>query len=152
MQPGSVVIDLTGFSLSVEERDLLQHPLVGGVILFARNYESTEQISELCRMIRKCRTSSILITVDQEGGRVQRFKEGFTRLPSMGEIGKFYRSSPEQGIELAYSTGWLMAAELLAVGVDLSFAPVLDLDKQWNTVIGDRSFGADPVLVSVLAR
>jgi beta-N-acetylhexosaminidase len=149
--PGTVIMDLTGLSLDDEERDLLKHPLVGGIILFARNYESTTQLTELCREIRASRQSPILIAVDQEGGRVQRFKEGLTRIPSMGEVGELYQSSPEQGTEFAYCCGWLMAAELLAVGVDLSFAPVLDLDKKWNTVIGDRSFASDPILVSTLA-
>lgn len=149
---GAVIIDLMGLSVNAEEKELLQHPLVGGVILFARNFESITQINELCCMIRESRKSPLLIAVDQEGGRVQRFKEGFIRLPSMSEVGQCYRDSPEEGLQLAYCCGWLMAAELLAVGVDLSFAPVLDLDRKYNTVIGDRSFGADINLVSLLAR
>lgn len=149
---GSVMIDLMGLSVNDEERELLQHPHVGGVILFARNYESITQITDLCRMIRESRNKPILIAVDQEGGRVQRFKEGFLRLPSMGEIGKMYRHSSELGLELAKYSGWLMASELLAVGVDLSFAPVLDLDKKLNTVIGDRSFGNDKEVVALLGN
>lgn len=149
---GSVMIDLLGSSVDAEERELLQHPLVGGVILFARNYESIVQINELCQVIRSTHPSSILIAVDQEGGRVQRFRDGFTRLPCMGEIGHAYERSVAEGIEYAYSCGWIMAAELLAVGVDLSFSPVLDLNKKWNTVIGDRSFSQDPHVVSVLAK
>ncbi len=145
-----VILDLIGTELSPEEHDILQHPLVGGVILFARNYESVPQMTELCRQIRTSRPTPLLIAVDQEGGRVQRFKEGLTRLPSMGEIGQLYQRSPEQGLQLAYSSGQTMATELRAMGIDLSFAPVLDLDKQQNTVIGDRAFGADSTLVSTL--
>ncbi len=149
--PGPIMIDLIGPEISLEERDLLQHPLVGGVILFTRNYESPAQLGELCRTIRENSQSSI-IAVDQEGGRVQRFKEGFTCLPSMGEIGELYHRSPEKGLELAYDSGRVMATELRSVGVDLSFAPVLDLDKKQNTVIGDRSFDASVDVVTVLAK
>src|SRR5690242_17378599 len=111
---GPIIIDLLGTDLSQDERELLQHPLVGGVILFTRNYESPEQVTELCKSIRAARNQSILIAVDQEGGRVQRFKEGFIRLPSMGEIGNVYQDSPAEGEKLAHCCGWLMAAELLA--------------------------------------
>jgi beta-N-acetylhexosaminidase len=149
---GPVIIDLIGLELMPEERELLQHPSVGGVILFARNYASTTQITQLCQAIRQSSPSPLLIAVDQEGGRVQRFKEGFVRLPSMGEVGQLYQASPAAGLELAYDCGWIMAAELLAVGVDISFAPVLDLDKQFNTVIGDRSFSANPTTVIRLAE
>ncbi len=149
---GPVMIDLMGLSVDAEEHELLQHPQVGGVILFARNYESPAQLSNLCNSIRQIRQSPILIAVDQEGGRVQRFKTGFTLLPSMGEVGQLYQHSSEDGLKWAYCCGWLMAAELLAVGVDLSFAPVLDLDKKYNTVIGDRSFGNNSTIVTILAH
>ncbi len=149
---GPVIIDLTGLELLPEEGELLQHPFVGGVILFARNYESTTQITQLCRAIRQASPLPLLIAVDQEGGRVQRLKDGFVRLPSMGEVGQLYQASPAAGLQLAYDCGWIMAAELLAVGVDLSFAPVVDLDKQLNTVIGDRSFSATPAIVIRLAE
>ncbi|HSW93675.1 MAG TPA: beta-N-acetylhexosaminidase [Gammaproteobacteria bacterium] len=149
---GSVILDLIGLSLSDEERELLQHPHVGGVILFTRNFESTTQLADLCRDIRACRSAPILIAVDQEGGRVQRFREGFTRLPAMGDVGQLYAQSAKEGLRLAEAAGFVMAAELRATGVDLSFAPVLDLDRQWNTVIGDRSFGRDSSTVSVLAE
>ncbi|HSW69819.1 MAG TPA: beta-N-acetylhexosaminidase, partial [Gammaproteobacteria bacterium] len=148
---GPVILDLMGLEITPEERELLQHPLAGGVILFARNYESPSQISQLCSTIREI-TPFILIAVDQEGGRVQRFKEGLITLPSMREIGEVYQDSHEKGLRFAYSSGWLMAAELLALGVDLSFAPVLDLDKGWNTVIGDRSFAASPAAVMALGE
>src|SRR5579871_1703384 len=102
---GPVIIDVTGLEINSEERELLQHPLVGGIILFARNYESTAQVNDLCRIIRENRKAPILIAVDQEGGRVQRFKEGFTRLPGMGEIGQLYQHSPDEGGKLAYCCG-----------------------------------------------
>jgi beta-N-acetylhexosaminidase len=151
-QIGPVIIDLLSHDVSQEEHELIQHPLVGGIILFTRNFGSAKQIAELCRTIRKIRETPLLISVDQEGGRVQRFKNDFVRLPSMGEIGKLYHHSPEDGIKFAYCTGWIMAAELLAVGVDLSFAPVLDLDKKLNTVIADRAFDIKPSIVSLLAK
>lgn len=148
---GPVIIDLLGTELNQDEQELLRHPLVGGVILFTRNYQSPEQITALCRAIRQARTQPILITVDQEGGRVQRFRDGFVRLPSMGEIGSVYAESPAKGEKFAFCCGWLMAAEILAVGIDLSFAPVLDLDKHLNQVVGDRGFSDDPTVVVTLA-
>jgi beta-N-acetylhexosaminidase len=149
---GPLVFDLHGFELDAEERELLQHPLIGGVIFFARNFDSPKQITDLCRHIRMVRKKPILLTVDQEGGRVQRFRNGFIRLPSMGQLGKVYLDSPETGLGLASVCGWMMAAELLAVGVDLSFAPVLDLDKGVSTVIGDRAFDRRPDVVMALAK
>lgn len=151
-QIGPIIIDLMGCEITQEERELIQHPLVGGIILFARNYQSPEQLIELCKTIRASRRAPLLITVDQEGGRVQRFKEGFTRLPSLGQIGNVYHELPEKGLQLAYDCGWVMASELLASGVDLSFAPVLDLNKKLNTVIGDRSFDLETSIVSKLAK
>lgn len=153
MQPiGPVIIDLLGLELTSEEKDLLQHPLVSGIILFSRNYESPDQIAELCSHIRNSVTKPLLITVDQEGGRVQRFREGFTRLPSMDYLGKLWEEDPDFASSLAESCGWLMAAELLAVGIDMSFAPVLDLNKKLNTVIGDRAFHSQPDPVIFLAK
>ncbi len=151
-QIGPVIIDLMGHEVSQEEYELIQHPLVGGIILFARNFASRKQITELCRTIRSARQTPLLIAVDQEGGRVQRFKDDFVRLPSMGEIGRLYHESPDKGLQFAFDTGRTMATELLAVGVDLSFAPVLDLDKKLNTVIGDRAFDIKPAVVTVLAK
>lgn len=138
---GPVMLDVIGTELTQEECDILQHPLVGGVIFFARNYESPEQIAQLSHAIRNVRKMPLLLAVDQEGGRVQRFRDPLTRLPSMGQI-----DSPR----IAETVGWLMAAELLALGIDISFAPVLDLNKNNNTVIADRSFGRNPL--DVIAR
>lgn len=149
---GPVILDLLGTELSSAERDLLQHPQVGGVILFTRNYASPQQVVELCQAIRESRATPVLISVDHEGGRVQRFREGFTRLPSMGFVGKLYDQSPETAICFAETCGWIMAAELLAVGIDVSFAPVLDLDKGNNPAIGDRAFHSEPTKVISLAK
>jgi beta-N-acetylhexosaminidase len=149
---GPVMLDLMGTELTSDEQTLLQHPLVGGVILFTRNYVSMNQITELCQAIREARTTPILIAVDQEGGRVQRFRESFTRLPSMGSIGESYDQSPDEAVLLAEACGWIMASEMLAIGVDLSFAPVLDLNKQMNQVVGDRAFHRYPEGVITLAR
>lgn len=151
-QVGPVILDLMGKELSAEEVEILKHPLVGGVILFTRNYENHHQITQLCQDIRKLKQSPILITVDHEGGRVQRFRNDFTLLPAMGRLGTQYDSHPEQAVKSAEYCGWLMASELLAVGIDLSFAPVLDINKGLNTVIGDRAFHQDPQIVILLAK
>ena len=152
MTLGPLMVDLVGVELSQEEREILQHPLVGGVILFSRNYESPEQISALTDSIRALRDPHLLISVDHEGGRVQRFRKGFTRLPPVGALGKHYMQHPNQTLERAEISGWLMAAELRTVGVDFSFAPVLDLDYGVSEVIGDRSFHRDPEAVTAIAR
>ena len=152
MTLGPLMVDLVGLTLSEEEADILQHPLVGGVILFSRNYESPEQVAELTTSIRALRDPHLLISVDHEGGRVQRFRHGFTRLPPIGALGKQYQHEPGLVLSRAEMTGWLMAAELRAVGVDFSFAPVLDLDYGISEIIGDRSFHRDPEAVVALAR
>jgi beta-N-acetylhexosaminidase len=152
MPTGPIILDLIAGELSAEECEMLQHPLVGGVVLFARHYESPLQISELCKAIRLAAAKPMLIAVDQEGGRVQRFKQGFTLLPAMRQLGVFYKENPEQALLTAEVCGWLMAAELFSVGVNFSFAPVLDLDRHNNTVIGDRAFHAEPSVVVELAR
>lgn len=136
---GPVMFDLDGQTLSAEEETLLQNPLIGGVIYFARNYASPDQISELTQSIREIRPD-LLIAVDQEGGRVQRFKAGFTRIPAMQQFLQAYRSSAHDTLELVKDSAWLMASELLAVGLDFSFAPVLDRDDCRCAVIADRSF------------
>ncbi|MGE8540871.1 beta-N-acetylhexosaminidase [Acinetobacter sp. ANC 3813] len=135
---GALMLDIAGTELTQEDIELLQAPQVGGMILFGRNIESPEQVRALTDHMRQVRPD-ILIAVDQEGGRVQRLKKGFTLLPAMGKFGEVYLSQPEKALELAEQCGWLMAAEVLAVGIDFSFAPVLDLNDI-SDVIGDRSF------------
>lgn len=151
MQLGPLMIDIDGVELSQVDREILQHPIIGGLILFSRNYESTEQVSHLCAQIHALREQPLLIAVDHEGGRVQRFKEGFSRIPCMQALGDVYNENPQRGLEQARQLAWLMAAELRQVGVDFSFAPVLDLNYGCSEVIGDRAFSADKQIVSVLA-
>jgi beta-N-acetylhexosaminidase len=151
MTLGPLMIDVQGFTLTDEDRELLRHPLVGGVILFTRNFESVDQIERLIADIRAARTPPVLVTVDHEGGRVQRFRKGFTVLPSMRTIGREYDLDAATGRQLARQCGWLMASELRAVGVDMSFAPCVDLDYGVSSVIGDRSFHRDPQVVAELA-
>ena len=151
MSLGPLMIDLEGTSLTAEERELLAHPLVGGVILFARNYADPAQLAQLAAAIHAVRSPPLIVAVDQEGGRVQRFREGFSRLPPARRIGKEFDLDPKAGLQLARTLGWLMAAELRARGVDLSFAPCVDLDYGVNEAIGDRAFHADPGAVAQLA-
>jgi beta-N-acetylhexosaminidase len=149
---GPIMLDLEGVELSAMEREMLRHPQAGGVILFSRNYESIEQLSALVESIHAVRDPHLLVAVDHEGGRVQRFREGFTRLPPAAAIGKAYDVDRQRGRELAEQAGWLMAAELRAVGLDFSFAPVLDINHGVSGVIGDRAFHRDPQVVSTLAQ
>lgn len=148
---GSLIIDLQGKILSSIEQELLAHPLVGGVILFARNYESREQLQHLCQQIRASRPQPLLIMVDQEGGRVQRFISEFTRLPSFAQFGILYDRNTEAACGLIKDCAWLMAVELLSVGIDLSLSPVLDLNKGVSSVIGQRAFHADSQAVITMA-
>jgi beta-N-acetylhexosaminidase len=148
---GPVVLDISDVELQAEEAEILQHPQVGGVIFFRRNFESPEQLVELIAQIRALRPGLVL-AVDQEGGRVQRFKAGLSRLPPLQAIGNLFSRSPERGLAVAEQAGWLMAAEMLACGLDISFAPVLDADDSFSAVIGDRSFSADTAVVEQLAR
>lgn len=140
---GPVMLDVAGLTLSQNEKEKINHPNTGAVILFSRNYQNPEQVTELINSIRTARSGNILIAIDQEGGRVQRFQQGFTRLPPAS----YYAQAPE----LAQPAGWLMAAELLAVGVDFSFAPVLDIDCGVSEIIGNRSFSTDPALAASLS-
>jgi len=151
MSMGPVMVDLRGLELQPDEREMLQHPAVGGVILFSRNYESIEQVSELSARIHAVREPPLMIAVDQEGGRVQRFRDGFFRLPPVGRFGELYRHDRKRALLLAREAGWLMASEVLSVQVDLSFAPVLDLDRGVSEVIGDRAFHREPEAVTELA-
>lgn len=152
MHLGPLMLDLMGPELAGEERDILEHPLVGGVILFSRNYESPRQLAALTKAIRRVRDPAPVIAVDHEGGRVQRFRDGFTRLPAVRKLGNWYDADKLGALDGARQLGWLMAVELIAQGVDLSFAPVLDLDYGLSGVIGDRAFHSDVTQVTVLAE
>lgn len=152
MTLGPLMLDLAGLALHPEEREWLRHPLVGGVILFSRNYESPAQLERLTAEIHALRQPPLLVAVDHEGGRVQRFRAGFTALPPARAIGEYYDRHPRQALELAEACGYVMASELRAVGVDFSFAPVLDLDRGLSEVIGDRAYHRDPQSCAALAR
>jgi beta-N-acetylhexosaminidase len=145
------MVDVAGLELTPEDRDVLRHPLVGSVILFTRNYQSAGQLRRLVADIHAVRTPALIVAVDQEGGRVQRFRPEFSRLPPLRRIGHEYDLDPKRGLTLARSMGWLMAAELRAHGVDLSFAPCVDLDYGVSEVIGDRAFHSKAEAVAQLA-
>lgn len=149
---GPVMIDVAGLELSDDDRERLRHPLVGGVILFARNYASAEQLRQLTDAIRALKNPELMIAVDHEGGRVQRFREGFTAIPPMRTFGQLWNRDPPRAEELIKQTGYVIGAELLAHGIDFTFAPVLDLDYGESRVIGDRAFHRDPAIVTALAR
>lgn len=140
MTLGPLMVDVQGTQLDAEEREILRHPLVGSVILFARNYTDPQQLTRLVAEIHAVRSPPLIVAVDQEGGRVQRFRPGFSRLPALRRIGHEYDVDHRAGCALARQLGWLMAAELRAHGVDLSFAPCADLDYGVSEVIGDRAF------------
>ncbi|MHB0990688.1 MAG: beta-N-acetylhexosaminidase [Burkholderiales bacterium] len=152
MSLGPVMVDVSGLELTDADRKRLLHPLVGGVILFARNYRSPKQLSALTAEIRALRSPHLLIAVDHEGGRVQRFREGFTVLPPMRALGAIWERNSTQALHLAQDCGYVLAAELRAHGVDLSFTPVLDLDYGASSVIGDRAFHAQAHVVADLAH
>ena len=143
MTIGALMLDVMGTQLTNEEADILQQPEVGGLILFSRNYSTPEQLKSLMTSIRAIRPD-LIVAVDQEGGRVQRFREGFTALPPMASLGKHYQQDPEAACYAAKELGWLMAAELRVYDIDISFAPVLDIDWQQCSVIGDRAFASEP--------
>jgi beta-N-acetylhexosaminidase len=147
---GPVMVDLAGLELEPDEREILSHPLVGGVILFARNYAAPDQLRGLTRSIREVRDPPLLVAVDHEGGRVQRFLEGFTRLPPMRTVGRVHDRNAALAGNLAGAIGIVLAAELAAHGIDFSFAPVLDVDFGSSSVIGDRALHSDPRVVAAL--
>ncbi len=151
MSLGPVMLDIEGVSLTPADRDLLCEPAVGGLILFSRNYESPQQAAELVAEIRALRSPPLLVAVDHEGGRVQRFRDGFSAIPPMRVLGRMHDRDPEAALKLARQAGWLIASELRSVGIDLCFAPCVDLDWRVSDIIGDRSFHAKPDVVAELA-
>ena len=152
MALGPMIVDLTGLTLTDEDHRRLAHPMTGGVILFGRNFKNRAQVTKLIRAIRAVRPN-IIISVDHEGGRVQRFKtDGFAHLPSMRTLGELYAKNPLRALKVASQVGYVLAAELRAVGVDYSYTPVLDLDYGGSTVIGDRAFAPSAEVVATLAK
>ena len=151
-QHAPLIIDVAGLTLTKQDRQRLKHPLVGGIILFARNWQDRSQLSSLCADIKQVR-KDLLICVDHEGGRVQRFKtDGFTHLPTMRTLGDLWMKDAMKATNAATACGYILASELRACGVDFSFTPVLDLDFGESSVIGDRSFHRDPRVAALLAK
>lgn len=148
---GQLMLDIAGTELTAEDRELIAHPQVGGIILFSRNYQNPTQLSVLTSAIKAIKTE-VIIAVDQEGGRVQRFTEGFTVLPALGTLGELYLQNPHQAFDLARSHAHTLVTELKARGVDISFTPVLDRNIGLSQVIGSRSFAAEPDVIIALAK
>ena len=152
MRLGPVMVDVAGLELTPDDSERLQHPQVGGVILFARNFAAPLQLIQLTHSIREIRKPNLLIAVDHEGGRVQRFRHGFTTIPAMTQLGKLFDRDPAQALAAARGCGFVIGSELQAHGVDFSFAPVLDVDYGESSVIGDRALHSDPNVIAVLAE
>lgn len=151
MSLGPIMIDVAGLRLTAEEKERLAHPLVGGLILFARNFESPQQLRALTDEVRALRQPQLLIAVDHEGGRVQRFQQGFTRLPPMRALGECWVTDAARARSTAEAVGYVIALELRTHGLDFSFAPVLDVDFGSSSVIGDRAFSDEPAAIAELA-
>lgn len=152
MALGPIMLDIEGTELSIDDKRRLRHPMTGGVILFTRNYVSLKQLSDLTTEINSLRNPSLLIAVDHEGGRIQRFQNGFTRIPAMRELGNIWDEHPVRARNLAQQTGYVIASELRASGVDLSFTPVLDIDYGQSCIIGNRAFHRKPQAIGELAH
>jgi beta-N-acetylhexosaminidase len=152
MKLGPVMVDVAGLELTPDDVERLQHPQVGGVILFARNFAAPLQLIQLTHSIRELRSPHLVIAVDHEGGRVQRFRHGFTPIPPMRALGRLWDRDPAQALAAARGCGFVIASELQAHGVDFSFTPVLDVDYGESGVIGDRAFHSDPHTIAVLAE
>ena len=151
MPLGPVMVDVSGLALEDPDRTRLLHPMVGAVILFARNFASPGQLLDLTAQIRALRSPALLVAVDHEGGRVQRFRDGFTRLPPMGRLGALWGADATRACATANAAGYVMARELIAHGIDFSFAPVLDVDFGRSGVIGDRAFSREPEVIAALS-
>ena len=149
--PGPILIGMPGPELGADDLEQLHHPAVGGVVLFSRNFSDRQQLEHLVSRIRGLRQPRLLVCVDQEGGRVQRLQDGFTRLPPLAVLGRLLSEDRSKALDMAYRHGRVMATEMLACGIDLSFAPVLDLDRD-SCVIGDRAFSSQPQAVEQLGR
>ena len=151
MTLGPIIVSIEGKKLSEDDRHTLRHDAIGGVILFSENYENQEQLMELVRSIKKVKSPELIVCVDQEGGRVQRFREGFYKLPSFNELGKIYDRTKEEGLRASFLAAQISALELMGVGIDFSFSPVIDIDHGLSDIIGDRSFHSSPEIVTELS-
>ena len=152
MQLGRLIIDIAGTELTNEDIDLLKHPYVGGIILFSRNFNSINQIKELIGKIKLLRSPSLITYIDHEGGRVQRFKEGMTLLPSISLLGEKYITEPDNALFLAKELGWLTSFELTSIGIDVNTSPVLDINYKRSNIMSERCFSEKPNIVSLLAE
>ena len=151
MSSGPIMIDIEGYTLTPADHSFLCNALIGGVILFARNYKSPEQLTQLIKEIHGLRDPPLLVAVDHEGGRIQRFINGFTRIPPMRYLGHYYDKDKNDACFLTERIGWIIGSELRAVGIDLCFAPCVDIDRNLNDVIGDRAFHLSPKIIRDLA-